>query len=242
MNEGIKKDLKESGFKDKEIDIYLSALELGSASAWEITKKAGLKRTSFYDASQHLIKQGLLIQTYKGKKKYYLAADPEKLIGAEKNKLERLEKSLPYLKSIYNLSGVKPKIRFYEGIDGLKEINNDTLRHNGEILVFSTPKFLDEDGQDFIKKRIEAKIPVRIIIPASKEAIEQKGLDKKEFRETKMLPQTVFTSNVRIGMYENKIFIVNHKEKFGLIIESSDIVEPLKKIFELIWRSGFIIE
>lgn len=242
MDEDIRENLKELGFKNKEIAIYLAALELSSASAHEITKKAGLERTSFYDASQQLMKRGLLLQTYKGKKRYYLAADPEKLIEEERDKIKKIEKSIPYLKSIYNLSGVKPKIRFYEGTEGLKEINKDMLKQRKEVLVFSTPKFLDETGQDFIKKRVEAKIPVRIIIPASKEAIEQKKYDKEELRETKMLPQNIFTSNVRIGIYENKIFIVNHKEKFGLIIESSDVAEPLKKLFEMVWRGGFIID
>lgn len=242
MDDNTRKNLKELGFKDKEIAIYLAALELSPASAQEITKKAGLKRTSFYDTSQQLMKRGLLLQTYRGKKRYYLAADPEKLIEEEKNNIEKIEKSIPYLKSIYNLSGVKPKIRFYEGADGLKEINNDVLRQRMEVLVFSTPKFLDEAGQDFIKKRVEVKIPIRIIIPASQEAIEQKKHDKEELRETKMLPQNIFTSNVRIGIYGNRTFIVNHKEKFGLIIESNDIAEPLKRLFELVWRSGFIID
>lgn len=242
MDEDIKKNLKELGIKDKEIAIYLSTLELGLASAQEITRKAGLKRTLFYDVSRQLMKRGLLLQTYRGKRRYYFAADPEKLIEEWKNKIEKIEKSVPFLKSIYNLSNVKPKIRFYEGSDGLKEINNDVLRQGAEVLVFSTPKFLDETGQDFIKKRVEAKIPARIIIPASKEAVEQKKRDKEELRETKMLPQNIFTSNVRIGIYGNRLFIVNHKGNFGLIIEGNDITEPLKKLFELVWRSGFIID
>lgn len=246
MNDDIKKILQELGLKEKEIDIYLSAMELGTGSAQEIAKRAGIKRTYFYDVSQQLIKRNLLFQTYRAKKKYYSAANPEKLFENEKNKIQKLEKAIPYLKSIYNTSGIKPKIRFYDGIEGLKEIDDNTLKHKGEILVFSTPKFIDRSVEkitrDYIKKRVEARVPVRVIIPVSNEALEMQKRDKEELRETRMIPQTLFSSDVRIGIYGNEIFIVNHKEKFGLIIESGDIAKPLKMIFELIWRSGFIVD
>jgi hypothetical protein len=43
---------------------------------------------------------------------------------------------------------------------------------------------------------------------------------------------------VEISLYgQTKIAVLSFEEKFGLIIESKDVFDTLKAIFELIWQS-----
>lgn len=234
------------GFKKHQASIYLACLELGMATPSEIAKKAGVVRPYFYDLVEDLIKDGLVIKTIKGKRKYFYAENPEKILQNQQNKLKAIEALMPQLKSIHNTTANKPEVSFYEGRSGINKVYDDALKNEGEIIAFTTEKFLLADGKelsnDYIQKRVRAKIPLRVIGPASKELIELKSKDEKELRQTKILPQEIFTSDIELGIYSNKVDFINFNKEFGLIIESKEIADVMKRIFEIIWRSGQVIE
>jgi len=230
---------------EKESAIYLAALEMGIATAREIAKKAGIQRTYFYDLSEKLLKLGLLQQVSKGKKRYFQAAEPEKLLEMQEERLKELRNALPGLKALQNTKGQKPKVYFFEGRAGIDQVNEDTLRYKGEILGFTTPRFVSADeeklSREYIRKRKSLGIKVRVIGEVSPEILSIQKRDKEDLRETRMLPGDLFSSEVEIGMFGNKVYFANYKDQFGLIVEDSEISKTLKKIFELIWNSGRVI-
>lgn len=242
----IKETLLKLGFKKQQASIYLACLELGKATVSQIAEKSGIQRTYCYDLLEDLVNRGFVVQMVQGKRRYFLATNPEWIVKAEKEKLKIAEEVLPQIKSIYNISGIKPGVSFYEGRKGLDEVYNDTLRYKGEIISFTTEKFLLADGKelgkDYIRKRVKADIPVRVIGPVSQELLEIKKRDKEELRQTKMLPRDIFTSDIEIGIYMNKVDFINFNKEFGLIIESEEIADVMRKIFEIIWKGGFVID
>ena len=242
----INETLSQFNLDEKESAIYLAALETGITTAREIAKRAGIQRTYFYDLSEKLLKMGLLQQISKGKKRYFRAAEPEKLLEMQEERLKELQNALPELKALQNTKGQKPKVYFFEGRAGINQVNEDTLRYKGEYLAFTTPRFISADeeklSREYIAKRKALGIKVRVIGEVSPEVAKIKSRDKEELRETKMLPKDLFSSEVEIGMYGNKVFFANYKDQFGLIIEDSEISKTLKNIFEIIWEGGFVIE
>ena len=62
--------------------------------------------------------------------------DLPKLIIRKREAL--LDQILPDLYSINNVSQTKPKVWFYEGIDGMREAFEDTLNAKEEILALET--------------------------------------------------------------------------------------------------------
>lgn len=58
----------------------------------------------------------------------FIGEDPEKIKKDLANKERLFSEILPLLKSTYNARGTKPRIRFYEGSDGIRETYNDTLK------------------------------------------------------------------------------------------------------------------
>lgn len=242
----IKKILSHFNLDQKEASLYLASLELGIASARDIAKKAGIQRTYFYDLSDRLINLGLLQQVKRGNKRLFVATDPDRLLDLQKERLKELRDALPQLKAIYNTAGNKPKVLYYEGRDGIDQINNDSLRYRGELVGFTTPRFVTTDEQklhrDFINKRVSLGKKARIIGQLSPEVRDLKKRDRDELRETRILPEHVFGSEVEIGIYSNRVFVANYKEEFGFIIEDSDFANTMKKIFEIVWNSGRVIE
>lgn len=237
-------DLEKLGLNDKEAKVYLALLELGEANIQEIAKKSSIKRTTVYDIVESLKNKGLLSLIQKNKKIIYLAEDPRKLEGILEEKKETLKKALPELLSITNLLDKKPGTRFYEGLDGIKEIYKDTLRYpDQELLAWVSEsailgldeKFLNEY---YLKKRLEKKIWVRAIAPDREYMQKYKGMDEKSLRRTKLISADEFPFEVEINLYgRNKIGIMAFEEKIGLIIESQKIFNTLKSIFELNWKS-----
>ena len=69
--------LEKIGLNKKQAEVYLACLEIGFSTAQNIAQKTTIKRTTVYDILEHLIKQNLVTQTIKGKKRFYVAEDPE---------------------------------------------------------------------------------------------------------------------------------------------------------------------
>lgn len=224
----------------KRADVYLSALELGSSSVIEIAKKAGIKRTTCYDILMDLETEGLISQTSKEKKRLFVGEDPEKIQRNLKNKERLFAEILPQLQSIHNVRGSKPKIRFYEGKEGLKEVYEDTLKYNTEIVGFASDdilKVMDMNwSMSYLKKRIDRKIWARAIIPSTE--IMKKFIDKdlEQLRHTKAIDPKKYPFTIEINVYgHNKVALMSAKEEMGLIIEGQEIHNTMKLIFQLIW-------
>ncbi len=243
----IKSVLKNFNLKSIEIDVYLAVLKLGKASASQVAKSTNIKRTYIYDIAKSLEQKGLLTITFHKKKKQFVAQSPEKFKELQQENLKLLEQILPELKSMQRTTGIKPVISFYEGFEGIKKINEDFACSGPEIVGFATDKFITaEEGElakQLIKKRLKCGVTARFIGPVSEGIKVLVKNDKKENRQTKMIPQDLFKSDIEIVIYSgNKVAITNYKQEFGLIIESSDIAIVLKQLFEMIWRGGFVID
>ena len=231
--------LREVGLGEKEAAIYVAALELGSANAAAIAKKAGIQRTHFYDLSEKLLADGFLHKTAYGKRSTFSATDPSLLVELQEEKLKKLKDVLPEFKALYNTTGQKPRISYFEGQEGIDQINEDTLRYKGEMVGFTTPRFVTSrtrsTGQSFITKRVAVGKRSRVIGEDSPEVRELQKRDKAELRETRILSPNVFSSAVEIILYGNKLAIVDYKHQWGFIIEGTEIARAMNMIFEIVW-------
>jgi len=236
-----KQILQQFGLAGRKVDVYLAALELGGASVIDIAQKANIKRTTTYEILLDLQKDGLVSQTMDGKKRKFIGEDPEKI----KKELERKEVAfseiLPMLKSIYNVKGTKPKVRFYEGIDGIKECYLDTLNYSGEILALGSEhaaKVISIDWlQGYVKDRAKKKIFLKAIV-ADSQLVQKEFLskDREQMRISKTIDPKKYPFTIEINIYgHQKVFLMSPTEQMGIIIEGAEIYKTMKSMFELIW-------
>ncbi len=238
------RNLEAFGLTEKESRVYLALLELGEATIGAIAKKSAIKRTTLYDVVENLKKSGLVGSVKKGKKSLYFAEDPRTLEGKLEEKRESLQKMLPELLSIANFLDNKPKIRFYEGKEGIKEVYKDTLKHKDqELLAWVSEEAVSAFDLEFLSsyylpRRIEKKIWVRAIAPKLPYMEQYQGEDVASLRRTKLIDPEDFPLLVEINLYgRNKIGIMSFSEQTSLIIESDRIFRTLKSIFEHQWSS-----
>lgn len=237
----IKNFLAQFDLVGKKADVYLAILELGSGTVIEIARKSEVKRTTVYDILLDLEKTGLIYQTTKESKRLFVAEDPEKLKKKLEEKERMLDEMLPQLRSFYNLKGIKPKIKFYEGKEGLRQVYADTLNYGGEILAFASEDVVKvlgmEWANDYLAKRVKKEIRVRIILPKT-EMIEKdfNPLDQKQLRSSKLVSAKKYPFSIEINIYgHQKVALMSSREEMGIIIEGAEIYNTLKLIFELLW-------
>lgn len=236
------------GFSLKEARVYRALLELGRGTVSEIARNAGVNRTTGYDILDSLVGKGLAKTSGKEPKQEYAAEPPEKIIDLleariEKTKslLEEVKDLVPQLKSIHNI-GNRPRVRFYEGKEGLMEVYEDTLTSTEEIRAFATVddmhRALPNYFPAYYKRRAKKGIKIRAIIPKTPVALERISHNKEELRESALIPPDKFYFSPEINIYDNKVMIASWRENLGIIIESAEIADSLKKIYELAWAEA----
>ncbi len=150
--------------------------------------------------------------------------------------LKKSEEIIPELDLLYTKTN-RPKIRFYEGTDGLKHVYEDTLTSSEAIRAFASVEdvhaALPNYFPEYYKRRAEKNIHIQAIFPNTKESQELKKRDMEEKRESTLVPAANFSFSPEINVYDNKIMIASWREKLGIVIESAEIAEAMKKIFDL---------
>lgn len=244
------KQLQELGMLEKEAQVYLAALELGSSTVQIISRKSGVNRATTYVQVESLIRRGLMSSVIRGKKRYFNAESPDQLVRLLEikrkeidDKKEEFEKRLPELQAIFNLAEEKPKVRFFEGVEGLKAMQKDIL--NTKIDVFKEVANVDlasqvyPDDSNHYGKQIKDKlkdIPAYVIYTSRKGDFKpsEEGNRKRLFASAN---EVNFSSDIVI-YGKDKIAFINSLKKNGVLIENKEIFDTVNSLFDLIWEKN----
>jgi sugar-specific transcriptional regulator TrmB len=239
------KSLEYIGFSEKEVMVYLSLLELGKGTVTEISRKAGINRPTGYHVLASLAVKELVKASGKEPKQEYVAESPDQIeklllkkIKENQSFINEARKIIPELKSIHNVVD-RPKVFFYEGSEGLEKVYEDTLTSHEPIRAYATVddmhKGLSNYFPQYYKRRADAGISIRAIVPKTDIGVERSLHDKEEAREIAFVPKDEYYFSPEINIYDNKVMIASWREKLGIIIESAEIADAMKKIYELSW-------
>src|SRR3989338_185182 len=97
--------LQNLGLNEKEAEVYLACLELGSATVQEVSDKAGVKRTSVYNFLEDMKARGFISEVRHGKRILLVPEEPHVLLKKAEEQKKQLEEALPEFMSIYNRPG-----------------------------------------------------------------------------------------------------------------------------------------
>lgn len=237
----IQKTLEKLGLSKKEAAVYLASLQLGDGNLSEIAKAAQIPRTSCYNIVKSLISMGLLNTFKMGAKYHYKAENPDKLLISLREQESALQEIMPRLKSKYREIGGRPAIYFYEGVEGIRIILEDILAKQYPLLAITSiddaVSVLGDDFTDFIERRHQKHLRVKLITHRSERALELKKRDESELRQTKFLPSNSQFKTASF-IYGDRVAMIDFQSKqpLGLIIEDQNIAETQRMLFETIWK------
>lgn len=237
--------LERAGLSKKSVAVYVALLELGRGTVAQISRKAGINRTTGYDILDSLAHQDLVRISGKEPKQEYVAESPDNILVLLEQRLRETQESIatakdliPKLKSMHKVSD-RPQIRFYEGIEGLKRVYEDTLTSSEPIVAYAAYEdmhaTLGNYFPDYYLRRAQKGISIRGIVPHTAASLERAAHNPEEKRDIALIPKELFDITPDIEIYDNKIMIASWRDKLGIIIESAEIAHALKKVFELAW-------
>lgn len=242
----LEKNLISLGLTPKEALVYLSSLELGPSPVAEIAKHAKVNRATTYVMIESLTKRGLISSMEKGKKRYFAAESPEHLqnifhlerMGIEEREHD-LHALLPELRAL-TAGKEKPRVRFYEGLEGLESMREDLFKIKDlDILsIFSlddTKEILHpEHTEPFRKKLLERQIKNRYIYTST-----EAPTDIPSAWEGRMVSKDKFPFHGEITIYGDRVAMLSYRGKLiGVIIESHGLAETMRSVFELAWEAA----
>jgi HTH-type transcriptional regulator, sugar sensing transcriptional regulator len=260
MNESMLSKINKAGLSDKEARVYAALAELGGAFPSKIAEVTKLNRSTTYKLLLDLSVKGLVNEIKKKNKLFYQIEKPENLIRYAKGQvtiandnLEGAQKLIPELEGLYSAFNTKPKITYYEGIEGILSIYTDhisvkkkyemvAIAYATELEIVLPEKFFENYRRT--KERIG--ITTRGIITDSvmnSTFVDRlyAGYKKEIIPEVRLVPAGKFPFKGEVTLYGvNKVSIVNFNKEHrtGLIIEDETIYNMMRTIFELAWKGA----
>lgn len=240
-------DLEELGLSEEEAKVYLAVLELGGSYVSTIANKAKVHRVSCYHTLDNLVRKGIVNTFTKNKIKYFTVDSPRILVNQTEERFQKAQKLLPELLSITNSLAYKPKIQYYEGLQGIKNVFDDTLKSNDEILGYTNlaklPNVISEDYlREYAEQKMAKKLKTRMLSPISKEALSYtkryypKNFDRNLIEIFFVNPKE-FMFEYETNIYGDRVSIIslNPDEPIGMIIESPVYAKTQRSVFNLAW-------
>ncbi|MAG12245.1 hypothetical protein CL630_00325 [bacterium] len=243
------KQLQEFGLSENEAGVYLASLEIGKATADELSKHASVKRPTTYVQIESLVKKGLMSSIEENKKTFFVPESPEYLRRLfEKNHQElkqrgkELDQMLPGLARMFEHAGDRPRVRFFEGKEGLITMREEFLKvKNKEIFViFSHDALLEVFSKEEIvmysKKRADKGVKSHAVYTRKAGKFSETHSYIKGWR---FIPEEKFLLGADMVIYDNKVALMAHRGKImGVIIENKEIAKSMKAMYQMIWESA----
>ncbi len=239
-------ELLKIGLSQEEAKVYIACLEVNGGPASVIAKKAGVHRVSCYHTLENLLKKKLLSQYNKNGVKYFAPEPPEQLQKLLEEQMNIVKGLLPELRSLVSALAFKPKIRFYEGQDGVEKVFSESLQAKGEILGYTNLKnvttFFPKFFEEYTHTKLKKKIKTRYLSPTTVESVHvldpflPKNHDPN-LTEILLVNRDQFLFENEVLIFNNSVGIVslNADELLGLIVESPTFARTMKAVFDLAW-------
>lgn len=235
--------LQQLGCTANESAMYFAALELGEAPARAIAERAGIPRTYAYDLLQGLAERGFIsyVERNPGTRKY-AAVSPKRLEKILTSKLEKFREFLPELESHYQGAAQRPRVRFFEGKDGIERIHDEILEEAKEIFFFGSTKDWVRsfsNSFEFTKAFVEAGITVNDLVADLPETRAYAPLYHGTKSQLRFIRQDWdFQSD--FVLWNNKVALHSYAsgDMHAVVIESAPIAGSIRTIFNILWKLG----
>lgn len=237
----IQQVLEQSGLNEKQANVYLALLELGSGSVQLISRKSGIKRPTTYLILDELEQKGL-VSTIPQKKALYTAESPQRLLADLSRKQDLISRFLPDLQALHNAKKEKPQVQLFQGKEGVKQVY-EKIFQSSSVDFFGTIQEvikIDPEGlRVFVKKIRELKLPIRELLTNSTEdrkyAIESESVPNHQMR---FLPKDLQFPSDSALFGDSAVFFSFHPQIFAVMITSKEVTQSLRTLFELAWQAA----
>lgn len=247
----MRSELKAIGLTDKETEIYLAGLKLGPSTAQHLAEISEVKRPTVYFIIDRLKKLGLANQSFRGRKKVFEMAPPEKLakfIEEEKIKLKKKEqginKIISGLKVMASKSEFALDIKIYEGYDATMNVLTELGKTKSPTYSFYSSHYFPLEDYEKIKRtvaefnRVKRTAGSKLYVITDHIPLTSKFFPSadEEIREFRFLPEEVKLPAM-VDISEDIVALSSVRNGYScIIIKNKTIAETLRIIHGIVWQ------
>ena len=248
--------LTSAGLSPDQAAVYEVLLKNGRKKAAEIAVLAGKKRGITYKILDELIDMGLIVKKDTiGEISLFEATHPANLTDLVEKEERRISSAHSALESIlgqmtsdFNLIIGKPGVRFYEGLDGMKKVLEDSLTAKEVISAYvdaeAVVKHIKNINNKYAGQREKLGVRKRSVVidtPENRASATGYFSSVTENRFIR-IPPSGFADTV-MQIYDGKVsYIILAPDKMiGVIIENESIYKMQKNIFEFTWNGLAVV-
>ena len=241
-------ELVSLGLSEKEAGAYLALLELSPATIQDAAARAGANRTTMYLLVDALVRRGMVSMTTHGKKQLFVAEPPERLLTIlrlQRRELEEKERELmsaiPLLNAVHNARSEKPKVRYYEGADGVRTVRALLSEETGECVQIvpvdrsASVTELVSGRTDHFAELEAGRIPFRALVVM--ERPDPDLVPRVPNARMRVVSSTDFPVRAEMTVRGNTVLLFSFKENLlSVVIQSEEFADTLRALFNLAWN------
>jgi sugar-specific transcriptional regulator TrmB len=242
--------LIQAGLSAEQARVYEALIQKGLSPASEAARKAGISRTLTYKVLGELSELGLVEKREEpGKVALFIAAHPlklkeliEKRQQEAKDALTALEGVLGPMTSEYNIAGGKPGVEFFEGMDGIAAVLNDSLTAKEVIYTYADLKAIDDVyrdlNKDYLEKRKRRHIEKLGILADTAFTRNMLATYDTSVTDSRLIKYAEAPSKTVIQMYDGKTsyIVMDRAEPLSMIVHDANITAAQRAIFLALWN------
>ena len=235
----MENELSELGLSKTEAKIYLYLVENGVSSPPQIARGTKTALPNVYPVLQSLRERALLTEQKKKARRTYVANDPASLVAIAAKRKMAAEKLVPDLRALYTTQKNKPRVKFYDGWEQVKEIYLQSLEAE-ELWAMGSIEDIDRVDHAFFvhfQKEVKRKqqfiydlLPFSAKDKAAKEAVERIGI----FYKAAFLPKKYDRLPIDIMVWGNNVALISLEEPIiGTVITGGYFAQVFKILLEV---------
>lgn len=193
------------------------------------------------------MQRGLVTEFLKGRVRYFQATEPQKLLYLQEQQKKKLEQNisslremLPLFENMTNSSLTKPRVKFYQGKEGIETLLTQILAKgsfdcyfNPDLAYAVFPYAVEEFLTDSAKK----KLHIRELVVSGKTSKKYVSHIKNPNHQWKILPKEFQFETDNFIFGNSVVFISYREEQIAVMIESADIARTQRMAFNLMWKA-----
>lgn len=247
--------LKNAGFSKEQAQIYSLLLKEGAQQARKIVSKLAIKRGLAYKVLDQLVKLNMVEKVEKqGKVTVFQPKHPNEIVEILENRKRDLNTATESIKAIvgqmssdFNMISGKPNVQFFEGLEGVRQVLEDTLYTKEELISYVDLEVIEKYIKDintwYVGEREKYQIKKRGLVldtPFNRKFLENYH---KTITENRILPIDSEPFSTIMHIYDDKVSYITFGESIiGVIITNPNIATMHKKLFEFTWNKSEVLK
>ena len=229
--------LRNIGLSEKESQVYLISLKVGTNPASIIAKHAELNRCTTYSVLESLVNKGLVSHAEKEKIRFYTALPPLKLINYIDEKKRDLtfykteiESNIHIFQSFQHKENPSPRIQSFSGSAGIMQGYHSIIQEKS-LSIWGVPTDMpNEFFYRFAPEFLKTSKSIKVLHRLKSQIIRQELKSMDDIKKMKNVQPVELVSN-------SKVLVVSNPNPYAVEIINSDIVKFFQNEFDILWKN-----